>query len=244
MTSHRLPERLKLSTPSYKRQKHSKITIATQKRHRHLNIDCCYTTPHISRGVAAVKRAIDLTIAIPTAVLFPLILIPVAIAIKIDSRGPVFFTQKRSGRHGKIFTCLKFRTLRHNPNDTSLVIANDPRISRLGHFLRKTSIDELPQIFNVISGSMSIVGPRPHIVELNEYYTTLLKHYDERHEVKPGLTGWAQINGWRGPTDKLWKMRERLNHDLWYIHNYSLWLDLKIILRTFRVILHPDTDAF
>lgn len=192
----------------------------------------------------AVKRFTDIVISSVGIVIFPVIFIPVAIAIKATSDGPVFYRQRRTGYKGKPFDCLKFRTMYNNPADEAPVEKNDPRVTPVGKFLRHSSIDELPQIFNVFVGQMSIVGPRPHMVSHTEHYKHLISKYMMRHAVKPGITGWAQVNGYRGSTDKLWKMERRVEHDVWYIENWSLMLDLKIIVRTLFNIFKGDENAF
>ena len=168
-------------------------------------------------------------------VISPLMMI-IALAIKVDSKGPVFFTQLRHGSDGKPFKMFKFRTMKqHNELDGTITQATiaDLRITWLGALLRRNSLDELPQFVNVLMGNMSIVGPRPHAVEHNQYYRTQIDSYMQRHRVKPGITGWAQINGFRGATEDIEKMRQRVNYDLYYIEHWALWLDLKIIFRTF-----------
>ncbi|MDE6049557.1 MAG: sugar transferase, partial [Paramuribaculum sp.] len=132
----------------------------------------------------------------------------------------------------------------YNPDDEAPVEKNDPRVTPIGRFLRHSSIDELPQIFNVFIGQMSIVGPRPHMVSHTEHYQPLIAKYMLRHSVKPGITGWAQVNGFRGSTDKLWKMERRVEHDVWYIENWSFMLDIKIIARTLINIFQGDENAF
>lgn len=159
----------------------------------------------------------------------------VAIAVKLDSPGPVLFRQKRYGFNNNEITVFKFRSMRNDPNpDPSVPQAqrNDPRVTRVGSFLRKSSLDELPQLFNVLQGTMSLVGPRPHAVAHNEHYAAIIDGYLGRHRVKPGITGWAQVNGYRGETDTPEKMRMRVQYDLYYIDNWSLSLDLKILLMT------------
>ncbi|MBN1653624.1 MAG: undecaprenyl-phosphate glucose phosphotransferase [Deltaproteobacteria bacterium] len=165
-------------------------------------------------------------IAIPMAV--------IALAVKLTSAGPVFFRQHRYGLNGERIRVLKFRTMTVCEDGDSVVQAheNDTRITPIGHFLRRTSLDELPQFLNVLTGEMSIVGPRPHAVVHNEAYRRLIQNYMVRHKVKPGITGWAQVNGWRGATDTLEKMEKRVAYDLEYIRSWGLWLDLKIILMT------------
>lgn len=165
-------------------------------------------------------------IAVPMAV--------IAIGVKLSSPGPVFFRQRRYGLGGQEIKMWKFRTMTVCEDDNNVVQAKreDPRITPFGALLRRTSLDELPQFINVLQGRMSIVGPRPHAVAHNEEYRRLIHGYMLRHKVKPGITGWAQINGWRGETDNLEKMQKRVEFDLWYIRNWSLWLDLKIIATT------------
>ncbi len=162
------------------------------------------------------------------------VMICIAIGIKLSSKGPVLFKQRRYGLNGEVIQVLKFRTMRTLDEGAVVVQATkgDPRITKLGHFLRRTSLDELPQFWNVIQGSMSIVGPRPHAVAHNEEYRQLIEGYMLRHKVKPGITGWAQANGLRGETETLDKMKARVDFDLYYINHWSIWLDLKIILMT------------
>ena len=161
--------------------------------------------------------------------LFPLI----AIIIKLDSKGPIFFRQLRTGIDNEIFSCVKFRTMQVNEDaDTKQAQANDSRISRVGAFLRKYNIDELPQFFNVLFGEMSVVGPRPHMLKHTDQYSALISHYKVRHYVKPGVTGWAQVNGYRGLTDELWKMERRVDYDMDYLKNWNFYWDLKIIYLT------------
>ena len=196
----------------------------------------------LTRFELAAKRFFDLALA--TAALFALLplMLVTAILIKLDSRGPVFFLQKRSGFNGQAFDIFKFRTMHVLENDSTVKQAtqNDPRVTRLGRWLRKSSIDELPQLFNVIQGEMSLVGPRPHATSHNSEYEKLIANYAFRHHVKPGLTGWAQIKGYRGETRHVDQMRQRVEHDLWYINNWSPWLDLRIVLQTVVVALRQD----
>jgi len=158
-----------------------------------------------------------------------------ALLIKLDSAGPVLFRQKRYGFNNNEITVFKFRTMAHEPVPSEIVPQarrNDPRITRIGAFLRKTSLDELPQLFNVLRGEMSLVGPRPHAVAHNEHYAKIIDGYLGRHRVKPGITGWAQVNGLRGETETPEKMRMRVQYDLFYIDNWSLVFDLKILAMT------------
>jgi lipopolysaccharide/colanic/teichoic acid biosynthesis glycosyltransferase len=158
--------------------------------------------------------------------------------IKLDSPGPVLFRQKRYGFNNQLIEVFKFRSMYTHMTDhnaVQLTRRNDPRITKLGAFLRRTSLDELPQFINVVRGEMSIVGPRPHALSAKAgelLYQDAVKYYDARHRVKPGITGWAQINGWRGETDTVEQIRKRVEHDLYYIEHWSILLDLKIIVRT------------
>jgi putative colanic acid biosynthesis UDP-glucose lipid carrier transferase len=157
----------------------------------------------------------------------------------------VLFKQLRTGKNGKDFWCLKFRSMRVNAaSDTQQATRNDPRKTRVGDFLRRTNLDELPQVFNILMGDMSIVGPRPHMLKHTEDYSKQIDKYMVRHYVKPGLTGWAQVNGFRGETKEEWQMRKRVEYDIWYLENWSLWLDLKIIYRTGYNMLHKEENAF
>ncbi|HEY1576173.1 MAG TPA: undecaprenyl-phosphate glucose phosphotransferase [Terracidiphilus sp.] len=196
----------------------------------------------LTRIELAAKRFFDLALATAAVIaLLPLMLVT-AILIKLDSRGPVFFLQKRNGFNGQTFDIFKFRTMHVLENDSTVKQAtlNDPRVTRLGRWLRKSSIDELPQLLNVIRGEMSLVGPRPHATSHNSEYEKLIANYAFRHHVKPGLTGWAQISGYRGETRYIEQMRQRVEHDLWYINNWSPWLDLRIVLQTVVVALRQD----
>ena len=187
-------------------------------------------------GTARVlKRLEDLVVGGLIMLLITPICLLIAIAIKVTSPGPVLFKQYRTGINGKEFKVYKFRSMKiHQEEDGQVTQARkgDSRITPIGAFLRRTSLDELPQFFNVLQGRMSIVGPRPHALAHNEYYKDLVESYMRRHKVKPGITGWAQVNGLRGETDTLEKMQKRVEYDLWYIDNWSLWLDLKIIFLT------------
>lgn len=202
-------------------------------------------SPLASRFNIFMKRMLDITASLVGVVLFPVFFIPIAISIKLTSPGPVFYRQQRTGLKGRTFNCLKFRTLRYDPSDDESPVAKtDPRVTAVGRFLRKTSLDELPQVFNVLKGDMSIVGPRPHMVSHTDVYRDLVDRYMLRHTVKPGITGWAQVNGLRGGTDHLWKMEKRVECDVWYIEHWSLLLDIKIIIRTLFNILKGDDNAY
>ncbi|MBR5169261.1 MAG: undecaprenyl-phosphate glucose phosphotransferase [Muribaculaceae bacterium] len=192
-----------------------------------------------------VKRAFDLLVSTVVLILSPLVIIPVAIGIKLSSPGPIFFVQKRTGYRGQAFNCYKFRTMRINADsDTLQATKGDPRVTRLGNFLRRTSIDELPQFYNVWRGEMSIVGPRPHMVAQTEMYSELIDKYMLRHTIKPGITGWAQVRGYRGQTEELWQMEKRVEYDVWYAENWSLFLDLKIIVRTVWNAIKGEDNAY
>lgn len=180
------------------------------------------------------KRVLDLFVALIAILLLWPILLIAAIAIKLDSKGPVIFKQRRNGLNGREFVVLKFRTmtvLEDGPNVTQ-ASRRDSRVTRIGKFLRRSSIDELPQLFNVLKGDMSVVGPRPHPVSLDNKYRSLIADYDCRFRVKPGLTGWAQINGLRGETATVPQMAQRVRADVWYINNCSVGLDIIILIRT------------
>jgi len=178
----------------------------------------------------------------------PLICI-IAVAIKLDSPGPVFFRQRRYGFGGRVFEAMKFRTMYVAQSDqlgAQLTRRNDPRITRLGRVLRRTSLDEVPQLFNVLRGEMSLVGPRPHPLAAKAadvLYHEAIGHYALRHRVRPGITGWAQVNGWRGETETLVQLQKRVEYDLNYIEHWSLWLDIRILLRT-AVCVFRNADVF
>ncbi|MCM1029706.1 MAG: undecaprenyl-phosphate glucose phosphotransferase [Pseudoflavonifractor sp.] len=193
----------------------------------------------------AIKRAFDLFFSGACLILSPIVLIPVAIAIKVSSPGPIFFRQKRTGYRGREFECLKFRTMCVNDQADALQASkDDPRKTRVGNFLRHTSIDELPQMWNVFMGHMSLVGPRPHMLSHTEEYSRLIDKYMVRHMVKPGITGWAQVNGYRGATRELWQMEKRVKYDVWYIEHWSALLDLKIVVRTVINAIRGEQNAF
>jgi putative colanic acid biosynthesis UDP-glucose lipid carrier transferase len=192
-----------------------------------------------------VKRAEDLVLASLIIVLISPLLLGVALGVKLSSPGPVLFRQRRNGLDGREIVVWKFRSMR-TMDDGAVVrqaTRGDPRITPFGAFIRRTSLDELPQFFNVLQGQMSIVGPRPHAVAHNDEYRELIRAYMVRHKVKPGITGWAQVNGHRGETDTLDKMRARVEYDLEYLHHWSLGLDLRIIARTVALVL-GDRHAY
>jgi Undecaprenyl-phosphate glucose phosphotransferase len=188
----------------------------------------------LTRLEIARKHVFDLILAAVALIALTPLLIAVAILIRLDSPGPIFFVQRRYGFNQEPFRIIKFRTM--SSLDDGPVIAqakrDDPRLTRLGRFLRRWNIDEIPQLFNVLTGDMSLVGPRPHALSHDHEYEQRISLYARRHNVKPGITGWAQIHGFRGEIDSDEKMRKRVEHDLFYIDNWSLWLDLKILFRT------------
>lgn len=193
-----------------------------------------------------VKRIFDLIFSTTFLLLVMSWLLPIiAIIIKIDSKGPVFFVQPRSGKFNKSFTCFKFRSMKVNmeANDRQ-AIKGDPRITKLGNFLRRSSIDELPQFINVFIGNMSIVGPRPHMLKHTEEYSKLIERYMGRHYVKPGITGLAQCMGYRGETQTLADMENRVRLDRYYIENWTFWLDIKIIFLTVVSLIRGSDKAF
>jgi undecaprenyl-phosphate galactose phosphotransferase/putative colanic acid biosynthesis UDP-glucose lipid carrier transferase len=189
------------------------------------------------------KRSLDLVGASVALIVFAPVMLITAVLIKATSPGPVFFRQTRNGFNGRAFKILKFRTMRVLEDGPTVVQArkNDPRVTGIGKWLRKTSIDELPQILNVLKGEMSLVGPRPHAAAHNTEYEQIIGNYAFRHHVKPGITGWAQVNGYRGETHTLDLMQKRVEHDLWYINNWSVALDVKIVLRTAMVTFTRPT---
>jgi putative colanic acid biosynthesis UDP-glucose lipid carrier transferase len=192
-----------------------------------------------------VKRAEDLVLSSLIVALISPLLLGVALGVKLSSPGPVLFRQRRNGLDGREIVVWKFRSMRTMDDGAVIRQATrgDPRITLFGAFIRRTSLDELPQFFNVLQGHMSIVGPRPHAVAHNDEYRELIRAYMVRHKVKPGITGWAQVNGHRGETDTLDKMRARVEYDLEYLHHWSLGLDLRIIARTVALVL-GDRHAY
>ncbi|WP_020529908.1 undecaprenyl-phosphate glucose phosphotransferase [Flexithrix dorotheae] len=193
-----------------------------------------------------IKRGFDIffsffMITICISLILPLL----AILIKLSSKGPVFFKQLRTGKDNKEFYCYKFRTMVVNPDaDKTQATKNDYRITKLGAFLRKTNLDELPQFFNVLKGEMSVVGPRPHMLLHTEEYSKKINKYMVRHLIKPGITGWAQVNGYRGNTANKFLMEKRVEHDMWYLENWSLWLDIKITFLTTWNVFKGEKNAY
>ncbi len=193
-----------------------------------------------------VKRAFDIVFSLGVILFIFTWLFPIlALLVKLSSKGPVFFKQMRLGRDNKEFACWKFRSMRMNDEaDSKQATKNDPRVTPIGRFLRKSNLDELPQFINVLFGHMSIVGPRPHPLRLNDQYRDIIDKYMVRHFVRPGITGWAQVNGFRGETRTPELMERRVELDVWYLENWSFWLDLKIVVKTVTNMLGKDPNAY
>jgi Undecaprenyl-phosphate glucose phosphotransferase len=196
----------------------------------------------LSKPEQALKRSLDVLAAGSGLLLLAPLMLATALLVKLDSRGPILFTQTRNGFNGRSFRIFKFRTMRVLEDGPVIRQAtrNDPRVTRVGRWLRRTSIDELPQLFNVLRGEMSLVGPRPHAAAQNNEYEELIATYAFRYHVKPGITGWAQVNGYRGETQTVDKMAKRVEFDLWYINNWSFWLDVRVLLRTLVLGIQRD----
>ena len=194
----------------------------------------------------AAKRSFDILFSLLVLVIvYPILYIVVAILIKLSSPGPILFKQKRTGIYGHEFECYKFRTMKINKEaDVIQAVKNDPRTTKIGSFLRRTNLDEFPQFVNVLLGDMSVVGPRPHMLKHTELYSKLVDKYMIRHLVKPGITGWAQIMGYRGETRTLEQMEGRVKRDVWYIENWSFFLDLKIIFVTIINMFKGEKNAY
>ena len=210
-----------------------------------IEIYTTYENPLQNLGNRMLKRTFDIVLSlfflIPTALMFPFIWL----IIKIQSPGPVLFKQARTGIDGKTFMMLKFRSMHVNKDaDRLQATKDDPRKYPFGNFMRKSNIDELPQFLNVLKGDMSFVGPRPHMLAHTEQYSALITKYMVRHFVKPGLTGWAQVTGFRGETKDLWQMEGRVKRDIWYMEHWSIWLDIRIIWMTAKTIFIHDKNAY
>jgi putative colanic acid biosynthesis UDP-glucose lipid carrier transferase len=192
------------------------------------------------------KRSFDILFSLAVLLfLFPWMVLIIGSIIKLTSPGPVFFNQKRTGKDGKDFWCFKFRSMKPNrAADTQQAMQDDPRITPIGSFLRRTNLDEFPQFINVLKGDMSVVGPRPHMLKHTEHYSKRIERYMIRHQVRPGITGFAQITGYRGETRELQDMEGRIKRDIWYIQHWSFLLDLKIIIRTISQWFEKDTKAY
>jgi len=192
------------------------------------------------------KRLFDLAISSLVTIFILSWLIPiVSLLIWLDSRGPIFFIQQRSGKNGKTFNCIKFRSMRVNKDSNEKqATKNDKRVTKLGSFLRKSNLDEMPQFFNVLMSDMSIVGPRPHMLKHTDDYSKLLNRYMVRHFLKPGITGWAQIHGYRGEIKHMQDINNRVEYDIWYLENWSIWLDTRIILMTAFNMAKGEKNAY
>ena len=204
-----------------------------------------YENPLQSPVNRLVKRLFDIMLSIPLLALVALTFPVIWIIIKIQSPGPIIFKQERTGLDGESFKMYKFRSMHVNREaDLKQALKDDPRKFPFGNLMRKTSIDELPQFWNVLKGDMSIVGPRPHMLAHTEMYAQLIKKYMVRHFVKPGITGWAQVKGYRGETKELWQMEGRVRRDIWYMENWSVWLDIRIVWLTFKSLFRHDENAY
>ncbi|MCC8145811.1 MAG: undecaprenyl-phosphate glucose phosphotransferase [Bacteroidales bacterium] len=192
------------------------------------------------------KRAFDVLFSIVfLCTLFPFFFLIFGIIIKVSSSGPIFFKQKRTGIYGKEFDCYKFRSMRINEDaDEKQAIKGDPRTTKIGNFLRRSNLDEIPQFYNVLKGDMSVVGPRPHMLKHTELYSSIIDKYMVRHLVRPGITGWAQVNGYRGETKTMEQMEGRVRLDVWYIENWSFLLDLKIVFVTVLNMFKGEKNAY
>jgi exopolysaccharide biosynthesis polyprenyl glycosylphosphotransferase len=192
------------------------------------------------------KRTFDIFFSLLVIIFVLSWMIPLfAILIKLESKGPVFFVQPRTGYFNSCFSCLKFRSMEVNAEcNEKQATKSDPRLTRFGAFIRRYNLDEFPQFINVFLGHMSVVGPRPHMLKHTSYYAKLINGFMLRHSVKPGITGWAQVNGYRGPTKTVKHMRNRVEHDIWYIENWSFLLDMKCILMTVINFLKGEENAF
>ena len=205
-----------------------------------------YISPLSNVGNRMVKRAFDVAVSLTfLCTLFPVIFAVVAVITKATMPGPIFFRQRRNGLNGKAFYCIKFRSMKVNADaDRLQATKDDPRKTKWGNVMRKTNIDELPQFINVLMGSMSIVGPRPHMERHTDEYSKLIDKYMLRHVVKPGITGWSQVTGFRGETRELWQMEGRVRGDIWYLEHWSLGLDLFIMYKTVANAIKGDDEAY
>lgn len=191
------------------------------------------------------KRGFDVLFSLCfLCLLFPFVLLLVFVLTECTMPGRLFFVQKRTGLNGKTFKCYKFRTMRENPHsEVRQATKGDERVTRWGYIMRKTSLDETPQFINVLLGDMSIVGPRPHMLKHTDEFTEMVDGYMLRHQVKPGVTGWSQVNGYRGEIKKLEDIQNRVKYDLWYIDNWSFFLDIRIIFQTMTLCFGNDRNA-
>ena len=210
-----------------------------------IEIFATYDNPLQNSVNRVLKRTFDIVMSSVALVLTSLLFPFIYLIIKIQSPGPIFFKQLRTGMDGKDFVCYKFRSMHVNKDADKLqATKNDPRKFPFGNFMRKANVDELPQFWNVLRGDMSIVGPRPHMLAHTEQYSELIDKYMVRHFVKPGVTGWAQVTGFRGETKELWQMEGRVKRDIWYMEHWSIWLDIRIIWLTIKTIFVHDKHAY
>lgn len=201
--------------------------------------------PLSSRFNQLIKRGFDIVFSLLVlSVLVPFVFPFIALAIRLESKGPVFFIQKRPGKKNKLFGCFKFRSMKLNTSGEKQATKNDSRITKTGAFLRKTSLDELPQFINVLLGDMSVVGPRPNMIKQLEYYSQVIDNYSFRHNVTPGITGYAQINGFRGETQTVALMEKRVEYDIQYMEKWSLWFDIQIIFLTAWNMIKGEDNAY
>ena len=193
-----------------------------------------------------IKRTFDIVFSLTfLCTIFPIVLLVVAVITKITMPGPLFFRQKRNGLNDKVFYCITFRSMRVNDDaDKVQATKDDPRKTKWGNIMRKTNIDELPQFINVLLGDMSVVGPRPHMLKHTEEYSQLIDKYMVRHFVRPGITGWSQVTGFRGETKELSQMEGRVKGDIWYIEHWTFWLDLYIIFKTIANAIRGEKEAY
>ncbi|WP_343746980.1 undecaprenyl-phosphate glucose phosphotransferase [Chitinophaga sp.] len=260
-----------LAIPESSREETESIIVASEKAAKRVKIIAsCYqhctstvsmslfgsfpvitirSSPLDNSGNQQFKRLFDICFTLFLLITFSWLFILIAILVKISSPGPVIYKQERWGLKNKKLTIYKFRTMRVNSEWNSdgsyrLTTRNDPRVTRIGKFLRHTSLDELPQFFNVLKGEMSFVGPRPHVTPMHLELQKTVQHYMLRHLVKPGITGWAQVNGCRGENERVDWQQQRINLDIWYIENYSCWLDFQIIFQTIVNLIKGDKNAF
>lgn len=230
------------------------IPSARSYMNHRMNFDTKFNVPVLSLrneplaewGNRAFKRMFDLVCSIIfLCTVFPFLYIILGTAIKLSSPGPIFFKQKRSGQDGREFWCYKFRSMRMNKDsDNVQATKDDPRKTRIGEFMRHTNLDEFPQFINVLRGEMSLVGPRPHMLKHTEMYSKAIDKYMVRHFVKPGITGWAQVTGYRGETRELWQMEGRVEKDIWYIEHWNFGLDIYILYLTFYNVVRGDKSAY
>ena len=215
---------------------HYPVSVSGSRTFGNLRMDVINVVPG-SEFSRVAKPLLDYTLAAAGLVLLAPLLAIIAVAIKLDSHGPIFFRQRRYGQNNQVFRIFKFRTMTVAEDGAVVVQAkrNDARVTRVGRLLRSTSLDELPQLLNVLRAEMSLVGPRPHAIAHDEAFEEKLDSFSRRRRVLPGITGWAQVNGYRGETKTIDDLRSRMLHDLYYIDNWSIWLDLEIIARTLLV---------